>query len=207
MTPGHIDFIDDDESLRETILELLSAAGHSVTVWRDAYSFLAAWTPRTPAVILTDMRMPDLSGLDLHRELQLKGCQTPVVYISAESTPRQTIQAMKLGAEDFLLKPFGRQELLDAVAQALEKDQHRVEHLRFKQAQARSLAELSPRELEVLRLWTRGYNNAEIVEELGIALPTAKQYKSQIKHKLQLNALSDLIRFTQGVFDDPPPSP
>lgn len=194
MQTGHVDVVEDDDSLRNSISDLLGFAGYQVRAWRDAESFLNHLPQTAPAVVVTDMRMPGRSGVEMHAELVARGRSMPVIYISGESTVPQTIEAMKLGALDFLVKPFSREDLIKAVAAGIEKDrilmQEIIQKARFEEA----LTHLSPREREVMDLMVKGHNNAEIVEMLCISLPTAKQYKSQIMRKLDVRSLSQLIK-------------
>ena len=192
---GHVDVIEDDESLRQTLHDLLTFAGYHVRSWRDATSFLEAASPPRPAVVVTDVRMPVLSGLDLHHELIARGNSVPVIYISGESTLRQGINAMKLGAMDFLVKPFGRDELLHAVSTGLDTDRSRMVHSHRQARFKNVLTQLSRREREVMQLLLLGFSNSEIMSTLGISLPTAKQYKSVVMRKLGVQTLSQLIQF------------
>lgn len=194
METGHVDVVEDDDSLRNTIHDLLKFAGYQVRVWRDAESFLDNLPQSAPAVVVTDMRMPGMSGLELHNVLLERGRVMPVIYISGESSVQQSISAMKLGALEFLIKPFSREDLLRTVAAGLEKDRNQmrsmIERARFDE----SMAHLAPREREVMDLLVRGFVNAEIVDALNISLPTAKQYKSQLMRKLGVRSLSELMK-------------
>lgn len=191
---GHVDVVDDDDSLRNSICDLLAFAGYHVRAWRDAESFLDNLPQTAPAVVVTDMRMPGLSGVEMHAELIARGRTMPIIYISGESTVPQSIGAMKLGALDFLVKPFSREDLLKAVAAGIEKDrkqmQQMIDQARFEQA----LTHLSPREREVMGLLLKGFNNSEIVDAMCISLPTAKQYKSQIMRKLGVRSMSQMMK-------------
>lgn len=197
MQSGHVDVVEDDDSLRNSITDLLSFAGYRVRAWRDAESFLDNLPQTAPAVVITDMRMPGRSGVELHTELVERGRMMPVIYISGESSVPQSIAAMKLGALDFLVKPFSREDLFRAVAAGIEKDRNQmrqmIEQARFDE----SLAHLAPREREVMDLLVRGFSNTEVVEQLKISLPTAKQYKSQIMRKLGVRSLSELMKLSQ----------
>ena len=140
-----------------------------------------------------------MSGVELHEELKQRGHAFPVIYISGESTVPQTIRAMKQGAFDFLVKPFGRDELLKAVAAAMERHRQQMqETIRIARAKAARLS-LSPRELQVHDLLLKGFGNREIMDALSISLPTAKQYKSEVMRKLGARSLSELIAFSQKV--------
>lgn len=202
MQVGHVDVVEDDDALRNTVNDLLTFAGYRVRTWRDAESFLTNLPQTAPAVVVTDMRMPGLSGVELHEEMLRQGRSMPVIYISGESSVTQSIAAMKLGAVDFLVKPFSREHLLKAVAAGIERDRHRmrdmIEQARFDE----SLQHLSRREREVLELMVKGFSNAEIMDELKISLPTAKQYKSQLMRKLNLRSLSELMKFHSRVLTE-----
>ncbi len=189
----HVFLVDDDDALRDGIADLLCVVGYQVYKWSDGAAFLADIPRVAPAVLITDMRMPGLSGVELHAELLRLGRTMPVIYISGESTVAQSIQAMKLGAMEFLVKPFGREELLRAVATSLEKDRQQMQHLIKAARVAQARAQLSPREVQVHELMLKGYNNREIMDALQISLPTAKQYKAEVMRKLAVRSLSELI--------------
>ena len=196
---GHVHVIDDDAHLRESISDLVQFAGHQVSVWPSAVSFLEA-SPALiePSVIVTDMRMPAMTGLDLHRRLLESGRPIPMIYISGESSLQQGIQAMKLGATEFLLKPFSAQSLLAAIAKALLIDSTwRKKHETMAILDEKLLL-LTPREAEVYRLMLKGCNNAEIMSSLHLSLPTTKQYKSAVMRKLGVQTLSQLLALSKG---------
>lgn len=194
MQSCYVNVIEDDESLRNSIHDLLVFANYHVRSWPDAESFLNNLPQTAPTVVITDMSLPGLSGLELHQQLIAQGRQIPVIYISGESNRKQTIEAMKLGPVDFLAKPFAREDLLRAVAIGIEKDRVQmreiIEQARFNE----SLQHLSPRERQVMQLLLQGFNNAEIMEAMHVSLPTAKQYKSTIMRKLQVRSLSQLMK-------------
>jgi two-component system, LuxR family, response regulator FixJ len=198
MSLGNVFVIDDDRALCATIGALLRYAGYSVHTWTSARAFLAAIPAVQPAVIITDVRMPEMDGLALHESVAKAGYRMPVIYISGESTLAQGLKAMKMGALDFLIKPFTRESLLQAVSAGIEKDRERLAH-EARQAQInKDLQGLSPREREVYGLLRKGYSNAEIMSELQIALPTAKQYKAEVMRKLGARSLSDLLQDSPG---------
>lgn len=207
MQSGHVDVVEDDEGLRDSICNLLTFAGYRTRAWSDAQSFLSNLPQTAPAVVITDMRMPGLTGLQMHNQLVEHGRSMPVVYISGDTTVPETISAMKLGAIDFLIKPFSREDLLKAVAAAMEKDrsqmQRMIEQARFDE----SLNHLAPREREVLQLLVQGFNNAEIMDALHISLPTTKQYKSTVMRKLGARSLSELMKLSASLRTDPSVSP
>lgn len=189
----HVYLIDDDESMRKSLASLLEFSGYQVQSFDSARDFLRVQMQIAPAVIITDMRMPDLSGVELQSELQKLGRQVPIIFISGESSTPQVIEAMKGGAIEFLLKPFEREELLSAVVKGLEKDANFLKKFIQDLTLEERLKILTPRETEVFNLLGLGYNNTQIQECLNISLPTIKQYKASVMNKLDLQNLSDLL--------------
>ena len=119
---GHIYLIDDDESMRTSLCRMLRDVGYIVEDFSSAATFLEYSLPVAPAVILLDMQMPDMSGLDLQEKLLQFGRKTPIVFVSGQSHPHQIVKSLKQGALDFLFKPFNLEDLVKAVADALELD-------------------------------------------------------------------------------------
>ena len=189
----HIFLIDDDDSMRTAISTLLRFVGYQVHDFSSARDFLQIEVHVAPAVIIADMRMPDLTGVELQSELQSRGRRIPMIFISGESTTPQVIKAMKGGAIEFLLKPFERERLLLAVAEGLEQDARFMRNYMEATTLEARLQSLTPRELEVFNLLSLGYNNTQIREAMEISLPTAKQYKSAVMDKLNLSSLADLL--------------
>lgn len=190
---GHVFVVDDDDALRDGIADLLRVVGYRVQCWASGIDFLAELPRVAPAVLVTDMRMPDMTGVELHEELIRRGRTLPVVYVSGESTVSQTVRAMKQGAVDFLVKPFGREDLLRAVAASIEKDRRQMQDLIRSARVVEARSTLSPRESQVHDLLLKGFSNREIVEALNVSLPTAKQYKSEVMRKLGARSLAELI--------------
>ena len=189
----HIFLIEDDQALRLDLIDALQFAGYSVHDFGDPDQFLLEFRPLVPAVLITDMRMPNKTGIQLQEELVSKGHRLPIIFISGESTDQQIVKAFNNGAFDFLLKPFGREALFSVVAKAMEKDIIAMtDHIRKAQL-TESLKILSPRERQVFELMAKGYGNKELVEALGVSLPTVKEYKSEMMHKLRLRSLAELM--------------
>ena len=189
----HVFLIEDDQALRLDLIDALQFAGYTVHDFGDPDQFLQEFKPLVPAVLITDMRMPNKTGIPLQEELVSKGHRLPIIFISGESTDQQIVKAFKNGAFDFLLKPFGREALFSVVAKAMEKDIIAMtDHIRKAQL-TESLKILSPRELQVFELMAKGYSNKELVEALGVSLPTVKEYKSEMMYKLRLRSLAELM--------------
>jgi two-component system, LuxR family, response regulator FixJ len=194
----HIFLIDDDESMRTVLKGMLEFLGFQVYVYASAIEFLKVSMKAAPAVIITDMQMPDMSGVELQTELLKRGRQIPIIFISGESTLPETISALKQGAIEFLLKPFERDQLLSAVARGLEQDAAYMRSYLDQAVLEEGLKALSRREREVFELLAIGFNNSQIQEKLQISLPTAKQYKAEVMRKLNLNSLAHLIALKKG---------
>lgn len=193
---GHVYLVEDNESLRANLRDLLVFAGYRVREWSNAQDFLNDLPNDAPAVVVSDMLMPGMSGVEMHKDLIQRGRMMPVIYISGESSVPQSIEAMKLGALDFLVKPFSREELLRVVAQGIEKDAQLMRSMIEKSRFNESLRQLSPRECQVHTLLLKGMNNAEIMTQLHISLPTAKQYKSEVMRKLGVRSLAQLMELS-----------
>ena len=198
----HIFLIDDDDSMCFTLKGMLEFLGYQVRVYKSALEFLNISIQVAPAVIITDMRMPDMNGLELQAELLKRGRKIPIIFISGQSTLPQTISAMKQGAIEFLIKPFDREQILFAIEKGIGQDANYMRSLMEKAAFEERLKGLAPREREVFELLALGFNNAQIQETLQIALPTAKQYKSEVMRKLNLSSLAQLIALKQTLSKD-----
>ena len=189
----YIFLVEDNDELRSDLERALKFCGYTIFSFASPEDFLREFKPLVPAVLVTDMRMPKQSGIELQSELISKGHKIPIIFISGESTDHQIVKAFKNGAFDFLLKPFSREDFLSAVAKAIEKDTVAMQELIRKSQLAEALKNLSPRERQVFELLTKGYGNKELVDELGISLATVKEYKSEVMYKLRLRSLAELI--------------
>lgn len=185
--------LEDNYELRADLARILESCGFTVMQYANAQAFLDDFSEVAPAVVVTDMRMPGLSGVDLQERLIAGGRKIPIIFISGESTDAQIVSAMKNGAVDFLLKPFSRDSLLSAVEKGIEVDILAMQKFVKKIAFEQKLKILSPRELETFHLLVLGFNNLQIMNQLGVSLPTAKQYKSAVMYKLDLSSVADLL--------------
>ena len=191
---GHIYLIDDDESMRTSLARMLGEVGYQVQEYASATEFLEKSLPLAPAVILLDMQMPDVTGLDLQKQLVGLGRKTPIVFISGQSHPHQIVQALKNGAIDFLFKPFNLEELLQAINEALKFDQRQLKSLTKEVETKKNYALLTPREKEVSALLVKGFLNKEIAQQLGISKATIKVHKARVIEKMQVTSMQDLVK-------------
>ena len=178
--------IEDDTSQRESIESLLAFKGYLVKSFRNANDFLKLNNIHRPSVLITDIHLPGQSGVDLHSELLKHSIDFPVIFISGESTIQQSINAMKQGAFEFLVKPFDINDLVTAIEKACNFELKRLSLNEL-------IKRLSPREKEVYNYLIQGFNNNELTEKMNISIPTVKQYKSEVMRKLGINSLSQLI--------------
>lgn len=199
---GHVYLVDDDASIRAGMKEALEVAGYCVYPFESAEAFLTGMVPLSPAVLLLDMRLAGMSGVDLQAHLRHLGISTPIVYISGESLPHEIVAGLKRGAVDFLIKPFSMNALLDALQAAVAKDGRMHRLLVRRRRLHERLAALTPREREVLTLMLKGLNNAELAARLEAAVPTAKIHRSRVMRKLQVETYAELRELCEGLDAD-----
>ena len=185
-----IHLIEDDVSQRDSIESLLAFKGFITKSYSTAKDFLQTLPIERPAIVIADIQLPDISGVDLHRMLLEKNINPPIIFISGEASIQESIDAMKQGAIEFLVKPFEIDTLIAAVNNAIKIELKEI-NLNF------LLKNLSPRELEVYNLLLQGLNNQELIDKLHLSLPTVKQYKSEVMRKLKVNSLSKLIELAR----------
>jgi FixJ family two-component response regulator len=181
--------VEDDHSQRESIQSFLGFKGHDVQSFKSAEEFLKLPQIPRPSILITDMRLPHSSGVEFHKQLTKLGLDIPIIFISGESSIQQSIDAMKQGAIDFLVKPFDIKVLTNAVEKAIYIELKKVNLMAL-------LKNLSPRENQVYELLLQGLNNSELMEKMNISLPTVKQYKSEVMRKLGTKSLSELINLS-----------
>jgi two-component system response regulator FixJ len=186
--------IDDDEAMRHSLSFLFRTAGIQAETYESAASFLDALPQATMGCVVTDVRMPGLSGIDLLRRLQERALALPVIVITGHGDVPLAVEAMKLGAVDFLEKPFDDQVLLDAVRSAFSARAGDLERQALKAAIGARLALLSSRERDVLQGLIAGNPNKTIAYDLGISPRTVEIYRANVMTKMQAGSLSELVR-------------
>ena len=184
---GHIYLIDDDESMRTSLSRMLKEVGYMVEDFSSAGVFLEHSVPVAPAVILLDMQMPDVTGLDLQEKLVQLGRKTPIVFVSGQSHPHQIVTSLKRGAVDFLFKPFNLEDLLTAVAAALEFDRSQLKRVSKEVETKKDYATLTPREKEVCFWLVKGLLNKDIAVKLGTTDATIKVHKARVMDKMSVD--------------------
>lgn len=192
--PGTIFLIDDDPGVRDALALLLSLKGLSTQLFADAESFIAAYQPDRPGCVLTDLRMPGMTGLELQAALRERRIDVPVVVLTAHGDVATARAALKNGAFDFLEKPVDDAMLLEVLHNALRVDRERRAALTARSATDRRIERLTDRERELLALIVAGHQNREIATQLGISARTVEVHKARIMEKLECRSFAELLR-------------
>jgi FixJ family two-component response regulator len=201
-TKGTVYVVDDNESFLVSVSRLLRAAGYTVEAFSTAQNFLSRLTPDLRGCVVADLQMPGMDGLELQEALHKTANPLPVIFMSGQGDIPSTVRAMRRGAEDFLTKLAPKEDLLDAVTRALERDtQERKDRARREELFA-LLDRLSERELEVLGHVVTGQLNKQIASDLNINERTVKLHRTSITRKLEVQSVAELTRLTEeaGLF-------
>ena len=186
--------IDDDEALRESLAFLLRAAQLEVKSYASARTFLDELPDESLGCVITDVRMPEISGIDLLRRLKDLKIGVPVIVVTGHGDVALAVEAMKIGAADFFEKPFDDELLLASVRSALQEQEGQKKRYAERAEIESRIAALSPRERDVLRGLVEGRANKQIAFDLGISPRTVESYRANLMNKMQADSLSDLVR-------------
>ena len=186
--------VDDDPHVLTAIERLLRVHGFAVEVFTSAKAFLERPREGEASVLLLDLRMPGLSGLDVQEALHRAGLDMPIIFLSGESDVPSTARAMREGAIDFLVKPVAAEELLTAVERAVTRATQLVEQHAVSRRADELIARLTKREREVCDLVARGLLNKQIAYELGTSEKTVKVHRGRVMHKLEVSSVAALVQ-------------
>jgi two-component system response regulator FixJ len=189
-----VHIIDDDEAVRHSLAFLLSSAGFAVRLYDSAGAFLAGLASVQGGCVITDVRMPDMTGIELLRKMKAQACGLPAIVITGHGDVALAVEAMKAGAIDFIEKPFDEDTILSAVQSALDHAQGEERGGEDRTAVTAKLALLSERERQVLEGLISGHPNKTIAYSLGISPRTVEVYRSNLMTKMEAKSLSELIR-------------
>jgi two-component system response regulator FixJ len=189
-----VHIVDDDEGLRESLAFLLRSASLEVRSFESAKAFLDKLPHAMPGCVITDVRMPDMSGIELLRRLKELKVGVPVIVITGHGDIALAVEAMKMGAADFFEKPFDDALLIASVRAALPQREDQTKRGAERAEIEHRISSLSPREKDVLARLIEGRANKQIAFDLGISPRTVEIYRANLMNKMQADSLSDLVR-------------
>ena len=193
VTPS-IYVVDDDEAMRDSMSWLLEGEGYQVTCFDSAESFLRARRDDMRGCIVLDVRMPEMSGLELHEKLDGLGSQLPIIFVTGHGDVPMAVAALQRGACDFIEKPFHNQDLLDRIQRALELDREIAQRRQRDTALSNRLGQLTQREHEVMQLVVAGKLNKQIADELEISMKTVEAHRARVMEKMGVRTLAELVK-------------
>jgi two-component system response regulator FixJ len=191
--------VDDDEAVRSSLCLLLKSVGLVPSALASAREFLDKYDPAQPGCLVLDVRMPEMSGLELQEQLNLKGAVLPVIFITGHGDVPMAVEAMQAGACDFLQKPFRDQDLIDRIQRALDKDRTNRAALSERTLIRERLQSLTPREREVLAMVTSGKANKIVAADLGVSQRTVEIHRARVMEKMSAASLAQLVRMVMDL--------
>jgi FixJ family two-component response regulator len=186
--------IDDDASVLTALGRLFRSVGLRAELFASADELMQRKLPPVPSCLVLDVRLPGLSGFEVHAELTKAGIQIPIVFVTAHGDIPMSVRAMKGGAVDFLTKPFRDQDMLDAVNAAIVRERSRLDADGALLNLRRQFDSLTPREKEVMTLVTAGLMNKQVAADIGLSEITVKIHRGHMMKKMQAKSLADLVR-------------
>lgn len=193
--------IDDDEKIRDALLFLMKSVGQGAVTFASGKEFLAQYSIDRPGCIVSDIRMPGMSGMELQQELYRRGSNTPIIFITGHGDIPMAVEAIKAGAQEFLTKPFRDQVLLDAINTAMDRDEAQREKLDAITDVERRKSYLTRRELQVFDLVVAGKTNREIADTLHLSHRTIEVHRAHMMEKMEAQSLTELLKLahTPGI--------
>jgi two-component system response regulator FixJ len=186
--------VDDDDSMRQAIALLLRTVGYTPVVFSRPSEFLAKFDPNVHGCLVLDIRMPEMSGLEVQQELNKSGAILPVIFVTGHGDIPMAVQAMKDGAFDFLTKPFRDQDLLDRINSALKQDAENRAAVEMHADLRRRFESLTPREREVLGLVVEGKANKVVAIDLGLSERTVEIHRANVMEKMGARSVAHLVK-------------
>jgi len=193
-TPGTVHIVDDDEAVRDSLRWLLEANGYRVRAYESGETFLAEHDPTQLGVLIADVRMPGMSGLELQEQLASRASIMPIVFITGHGDVPMAVSTMKKGAVDFLEKPFDELELREIVGRMLVDARARADAAQLQRAREAVFARLTAREEQVLERIVAGRLNKQVADDLGISIKTVEAHRANIMEKLEVTSVAELIK-------------
>lgn len=194
--------VDDDPVLREGLLFLLESEGWNARGFSSAREFLDEDDPDEPGCVILDYFMPEMNGLELQEAILNKAYAHPIIFLTAHADLDMAISAFRRGADDLLKKPVNNEQLLKAVAKAIEKDRRLKNDAVINEYELKRYGELTAREKQVLRLVREGLMNYHVAERLGLSERTVEVHRANGYRKLGVRTLAELARFMERIGQD-----
>ncbi len=191
--------VDDDPEVRQALSSLFRSVGLEPRLFASTAEFLQHRLPDSPCCIVLDIRLPGVGGLDFQAQLTKANIHIPIVMMTGHGDIPMSVRAMKAGAIDFLTKPFRHQDMLDAVAQAIERDRKRRDSEKSLDELKGLFESLTTREREIMTLVTAGLMNKQVAAELGLSEITVKIHRGHLMRKMGLRSLADLVRAAEAL--------
>ena len=185
--------VDDDISVRESLELLILAGGWQPEIFASAQEFLGCPRALVPSCLVLDVSLPGLNGLELQKRIAVERTDMPIIFITGYGDIPVTVQAMKAGAVEFLIKPFSDDVLLNAIRQAIERSRAALDHQAEEQALRDRYSSLTRRERQVMELVVSGLLNKQVGGELGISEITVKAHRGKVMEKMKADSLADLV--------------
>jgi len=195
-TEATVFVVDDDAAMRESLRFLVESVGLDVETFERAEDFLARYDPELPGCLILDVRMPEVSGLELQERLAEYGSGLPIIMVTGYGDVPMAVRAMRNGAVDFIEKPFSDQHLIDRVQEAIARDRLRRTERKGRESVARRVSTLSAREREVLDLVVTGKANKVIANELGLSPKTVEVHRARLMKKLNVSSVAELVQLS-----------
>ena len=196
MAEGVVYVVDDDAAVRDGLKWLIESVELQVAPCASAQAFLETYDRSRPGCLVLDVRLRGMSGLDLQAELARRDISIPTIVVTGHGDVPMAVRAMKLGAIDFVEKPFNDQELLERIQNAIEADQQARRGDQERAEASALLATLSPREKEVLDLLVLGKANKEVADQLGLSTRTVEGHRARLMEKLACGSLAEMVRLS-----------
>ena len=188
--------VDDDKAVRDSLIWLLESVGLRVQAFASATDFLAILADDTRGCLVVDLRLPGMSGLDLLDQLHQRKASLPAIMVTGHGDVPAAVRAMKVGAIDFIEKPYNDEVLLDRIRTALSIDIESYESIEYKRDVQSRVERLTPREKQVMKLVVQGKLNKQVASELGLSHKTIEVHRAHVMEKMDVGSLAELVRMS-----------
>jgi len=188
--------VDDDAAVRDSLSMLLRSVGIQSRAFESGDEFLNAYQADFAGCILLDIRMPGISGMEVQRQLVEKDCTLPIIFITGHGDIPMAVEAMHLGAHDFVQKPFHDQELLDRIQAALNANREQQDDIELRRSVKERYETLTPREGEVMSAVVKGHANKVIAMDLDLSQRTVEIHRARVMEKMQVRSLAELVKLS-----------